>query len=71
MNGVYVELIDGSFHPVDSSELAFKIAASKAFKDAVSKATPYLLEPIMSVEIIVPMSFLGEVINSVNCEEAL
>lgn len=66
MNGVYVELIDGSFHPVDSSELAFKIAASKAFKDAVSKATPYLLEPIMSVEIIVPMSFLGEVINSVN-----
>lgn len=66
MNGVYVELIDGSFHPVDSSELAFKIAGSKAFKDAVSKASPYLLEPIMSVEVIVPMTFLGEVINSVN-----
>jgi len=64
--GVYVELIDGSYHPVDSSDLAFKIAASKAFKDAVSSASPYLLEPIMSVEIIVPMNFLGEVINSVN-----
>ncbi|MGB9832919.1 MAG: elongation factor G [Caldisericum exile] len=64
--GVHVELIDGSYHPVDSSELAFKIAASKAFKDAVSMASPYLLEPIMSVEIIVPMTFLGEVINSVN-----
>uniref|UniRef100_A0A7C4TX32 Elongation factor G n=1 Tax=Caldisericum exile TaxID=693075 RepID=A0A7C4TX32_9BACT len=64
--GVYVELVDGSYHPVDSSPLAFKIAASKAFKDAVSSASPYLLEPIMSVEIIVPMAFLGEVINSVN-----
>ena len=64
--GVYVELVDGSYHPVDSSPLAFKIAASKAFKDAVSSASPYLIEPIMSVEIIVPMAFLGEVINSVN-----
>jgi Translation elongation factors (GTPases) len=52
-----LNLFDGSYHPVDSSELAFKIAASKAFKDAVSSASPYLLEPIMSVEIIVPMTF--------------
>ncbi len=64
--GVYVELVDGSYHPVDSSELAFKIASSKAFKEAVDRASPYLLEPLMSVEIIVPMTFLGEVINSVN-----
>ncbi len=66
VSNVLVELIDGSYHPVDSSELAFRIAASKAFKEAVSKADPYLLEPIMSVEIIVPMSFLGEVINSIS-----
>ncbi|MGB9694734.1 MAG: elongation factor G [Caldisericaceae bacterium] len=66
MEDILVELIDGSYHPVDSSELAFRIAASKAFKDAVSKASPYLLEPIMDVEIVTPMSFLGEVINSIN-----
>lgn len=66
MEDVLVELIDGSYHPVDSSELAFRIAASKAFKDAVSKADPFLLEPIMDVEIVTPISFLGEVINSVN-----
>ncbi|MEF3244904.1 MAG: elongation factor G [Caldisericaceae bacterium] len=64
--GVYVELVDGSYHPVDSSELAFKIASSKSFKEAVDRASPYLLEPLMNVEIIVPMTFLGEVINSVN-----
>lgn len=61
-----VELIDGSYHPVDSSEIAFRIAASKAFKEAVAKADPYILEPIMSVEIITPIDFLGEVINSIN-----
>jgi elongation factor G len=66
MRDVLVELVDGSYHPVDSSELAFRIAASKAFKDAVSKAEPFLLEPIMDVEILTPMSFLGEVINSIN-----
>jgi len=66
LSGVLVGLVDGSYHPIDSSELAFKIAASKAFRDAVAKADPYLLEPIMSVEVVSPLSFLGEVINSIS-----
>jgi len=66
VSDVKVELIDGSYHPVDSSEIAFRIAASKAFKEAVAKAEPYLLEPVMKVEIITPIDFLGEVINSIN-----
>ncbi len=66
VKGVLVELIDGSYHPVDSSELAFKIAASKAFKEAILKANPYLLEPIMNVEVMAPINFLGEVVNSIS-----
>lgn len=66
IKGVLIELIDGSFHPVDSSELAFKIAASKAFKDVTSKANPYLLEPIMNVEVIAPLNFLGDVVNTIS-----
>jgi elongation factor G len=66
VSDVKVELIDGSYHPVDSSEIAFRIAASKAFKEAIAKAEPYLLEPVMKVEIITPIDFLGEVINSIN-----
>ncbi len=66
VKGVLVELVDGSYHPVDSSELAFRIAASKAFKEAVLRASPYLLEPIMNVEVIAPISFLGEVVNGIS-----
>jgi elongation factor G len=58
---VRVILFDGSFHEVDSSDLAFKIAAEIAFKDAVKKANPIFLEPIMKLEVIVPSEFLGDV----------
>jgi elongation factor G len=59
-------LIDGSYHEVDSSEIAFKIAASMAFKDAASKANPVILEPIMSVEVVVPEEFMGDVIGDLS-----
>lgn len=59
-------LLDGSFHQVDSSELAFKIAASQAFKKCMSLAKPVLLEPIMKVEILVPEEYIGEVIGDIN-----
>jgi len=58
-----VTLTDGSFHEVDSSELAFKIAGSLAFKEAARKGNPILLEPLMAVEVIVPDEFMGEVIS--------
>ena len=61
-----VALLDGSYHEVDSSELAFKIAASLGFKEGVKKARPVLLEPIMSVEIVVPEEYLSEVIGDIN-----
>ncbi len=60
-----IDLIDGSYHEVDSSEMAFKIAGSLAFKDACSKAGAVLLEPIMSVEVETPEDYLGEVIQTV------
>jgi len=60
---VEVTVYDGSFHAVDSSEIAFKIAGSMAFKAAVKKAKPVLLEPIMDVESICPSDFLGEVMG--------
>ena len=63
---VKVTLFDGSFHEVDSSELAFKIAASMAFKDACRKADPTLLEPIMKVSVIVPDEYMGDVIGDLN-----
>ncbi|HAZ29321.1 TPA: elongation factor G [candidate division WWE3 bacterium] len=63
---VKVALFDGSFHEVDSSEIAFKIAASEAFKDAQRAADPYLLEPIMKVEVIVPEDYMGEVIGNLS-----
>ncbi|MBA7660925.1 Elongation factor G [subsurface metagenome] len=62
---IEVSLLDGSYHPVDSSEFAFKTAASIAFKKAVREADPYLLEPIMKVEIKVPQDFLGEVFGDI------
>jgi elongation factor G len=59
-------LYDGSFHPVDSNELSFKIAASMALKDGVHNAKPALLEPIMAVEIRVPDAYMGEVNRDLN-----
>jgi elongation factor G len=61
---VIVSAIDGSFHAVDSSDMAFKIAASMAFKSGAKRAHPILLEPIMSVEVIVPKEYLGDVIGN-------
>jgi elongation factor G len=61
-----VTLIDGSYHDVDSSEMAFKIAGSMGFKDGCSKAAPVLLEPIMSVEVVVPEEHMGDVIGDLN-----
>jgi elongation factor G len=63
---VKVTLFDGSYHDVDSSEIAFKIAGSMAFKQAARKANPVLLEPIMSVEVVVPEDFMGDVIGDLN-----
>lgn len=61
-----VRLIDGSYHDVDSSEMAFKIAGSMAFKSAMAKADPVILEPIMKVEVIVPEEYMGDVIGDMN-----
>ena len=61
-----VAVVDGSYHEVDSSELAFKIAASMGFKNGARRAHPALLEPIMSVEVVVPKEYLGEVIGNLN-----
>ncbi len=63
---VSVRLYDGSYHEVDSSELAFKIAGSMAFKDAVRRASPVILEPIMKVEVVVPEDFMGTVIGDIS-----
>lgn len=63
---VKVEVFDGSYHDVDSSEMAFKIAASMGFKDACRKARPVLLEPIMSVEVVTPEDYMGEVVGDLN-----
>ena len=66
MVDVAVVLEDGSYHDVDSSEMAFKIAGSMAFKDACKKANPKLLEPIMRVEVVVPEDYMGPVIADLN-----
>jgi len=63
---VGVELYDGSYHEVDSSEMAFKIAASMAFREAAKKATPVLLEPIFKVEVTVPDEYMGDVIGDIS-----
>ncbi|MGB4599897.1 MAG: elongation factor G [Trichlorobacter sp.] len=63
---VKVTLIDGSYHEVDSSEMAFKIAGSMGFKEGCQKASPVLLEPIMSVEVVVPEEYMGDVIGDLN-----
>jgi elongation factor G len=66
LDDIKVTLYDGSYHEVDSSELAFKIAGSLAFKDAAERAEPVLLEPIMRVEIVAPEEYMGEVIGDLN-----
>ena len=63
---VKVELYDGSYHEVDSSEMAFKIAGSMAFREAVKKAKPVMLEPIFKVEVTVPEEYMGDVIGDIN-----
>ena len=64
--GVHAIVYDGSYHEVDSSEMAFHIAGSMAFKDAMSKAAPALLEPIMKVEVTMPEEYMGDVIGDIN-----
>jgi elongation factor G len=66
MVDVKVTLQDGQYHDVDSSELAFKIAGSMAFKEAARKAQPVLLEPMMSVEVTTPDDYMGDVIGDLN-----
>jgi elongation factor G len=66
MVGVKTSLLDGSFHEVDSSEVAFKIAGSMAFKEAARRAKPVMLEPIMDVEVVVPQEYMGDVISDLN-----
>ncbi|HQR16690.1 MAG TPA: elongation factor G [Nitrospira sp.] len=66
LRDVKVTVIDGSYHDVDSNEMAFKIAASMGFADACKKADPVLLEPIMKVEVLVPQDFMGDVIGNLN-----
>src|SRR5689334_7636487 len=61
-----VELIDGSFHPVDSDELSFKLAGRKAFRGAMEKAKPILLEPVMHVEVVAPQEFSGDLMGDLN-----
>jgi len=67
---VKVTLIDGSHHEVDSSEMAFKMAAAIAFNDGLKKANPILLEPIMDIEVIVPEEYMGQVIGNLNARRA-
>jgi elongation factor G len=63
---IRVELVDGSYHEVDSSEMAFKVAGSMAFKEAMKRAKPKLLEPVMAVEVVTPEDYLGDVMGDLN-----
>jgi elongation factor G len=71
LTDIKVTLIDGSYHEVDSSEMAFKMAATFAFKEGVEKGAPVLLEPIMKVEVIVPEEYLGDVLGQLNSRRAM
>jgi elongation factor G len=66
-----IQLIDGSFHEVDSNEMAFKMAASMAFKEGIHKGGPVLLEPIMKVEVVIPEEYLGDVIGQLNSRRGM
>ncbi|KKT86211.1 MAG: Elongation factor G, partial [Parcubacteria group bacterium GW2011_GWA1_Parcubacteria_45_10] len=70
MTDIEISLYDGSYHDVDSSEAAFKIAGSMAFQSGAKKADPVLLEPIMKVEVIVPEKFLGDVTGDLSSKRA-
>jgi elongation factor G len=63
---IRVELVEGSYHDVDSSEMAFKVAGSMAFKNAMQRANPKLLEPVMAVEVVTPEEYLGDVMGDLN-----
>ncbi len=71
MVDISVELYDGSFHEVDSSEIAFKISGSQAFQDATKRAKPVLLEPMMKVEVVTPEAFMGDVNGSISSKRGL
>jgi len=71
VTGISVDLIDGSYHDVDSSEIAYKIAASQAFQKAAQQASPVLLEPVMSVEVITPSEFMGDVNGDLSSKRGL
>jgi len=71
MVNVSADLFDGSFHEVDSSEIAFKIAASQAFQDAAKRARPVLLEPMMKVEVVVPEEFMGDITGNLSSKRGL
>jgi elongation factor G len=66
MEGIKVSLVDGSYHEVDSSEMAFKVAASMALKEAAKKAKPIILEPQMEIEVVLPEEYLGDVMGDIN-----
>jgi len=70
VTNIKVTLLDGSYHPVDSSEIAFKIAASMAFQECMKKAKPILLEPIMEVEIVTPEEYLGSLVGDISARRA-
>jgi elongation factor G len=63
---IKVTLVDGSYHDVDSSEMAFKVAGSMAFKEASRRGKPVLLEPVMAVEVVTPEEYMGDVIGNIN-----
>jgi elongation factor G len=67
---IAVSLLDGSSHDVDSSDLAFKIAASMGFQEAAKRAKPVVMEPIMAVEVVTPAEYLGEVLSNLNANRA-
>ena len=67
---IRARMIDGSYHEVDSSEMAFKIAGSMALKAGVQKANPVLLEPIMKVEVVIPENFMGDTIGDLSARRA-
>ena len=69
--GLKVTLTDGAYHEVDSSEMAFKIAGSMAFKEAARKASPALLEPMMAVEVVTPEDYMGDVIGDLNSRRGM
>ena len=66
MVGIKATLVDGSYHPVDSSEMSFKMAAAVAFKDGIPQASPVLLEPIGTLKVLVPDEMLGDVSGDIN-----